>query len=285
MGISKLANYIDLTDNYNARTKPIKKIAIHHMAGCLSVKECVNVFHHAEASTHYGINGSDIGAYVDENNRAWALANREADMETISIELANDRTSDWHVSDKTIETCIKLCVDICKRNGIKKLNFTGNKEGNLVQHRWYSSTLCPGNYLASKFPYIAREVNKALEAPTKIKYRVHQQSYGWSDWVEEGTICGVVGEAKRLEAIQIDAGQKAVYVKIHLQGIGWVDYGRISKDIIIGTIGQARRIEAIEINGMKVKCHIQGLGWADNFSNLQGTLGLGKRIESIILIS
>lgn len=284
MAISKLATYYDISDNYSLRTKPIKKICIHHMAGCLTVKECGRVFHNVETSAHYGINGSDIGAYVDETYRSWSLGNRDADMEVINIELANDRTSDWHVSDKTIETCIKLCVDICKRNGIKKLEFTGDKNGNLIQHRWYAGTACPGDYLAGKFTYIAECVNKQLASSGDIKYRVHQQSIGWTDWVNTGDICGIVGQAKRIEAIQINPGSRIINARAHIQGIGWVDFGTINKDIVIGTIGLSKRIEALDIEGAKIKCHIQSLGWADDFANLQGTVGLGKRIEGIIIV-
>ena len=57
---------------------------------------------------------------------------------------------------------IDLCVDICKRNGIAKLNYTGDKNGNLTRHNMFAATVCPGPYLQSKFPYIAEEVNKRL---------------------------------------------------------------------------------------------------------------------------
>ncbi|MBR2706403.1 MAG: N-acetylmuramoyl-L-alanine amidase [Mogibacterium sp.] len=68
------------------------------------------------------------------------------------------------MSDKTIETAIQLVADICKRNGIKKLNYTGDLSGNLCMHCWVCSTACPGTYLKSKFRYIASEVNKLLGA-------------------------------------------------------------------------------------------------------------------------
>ena len=42
-----------------------------------------------------------------------------------------------------------------------------------------------------------------LDAPYKIKYRVHQQGIGWTDWVSNGTWCGVKGQSKRLEALEV----------------------------------------------------------------------------------
>lgn len=119
------------------------------------------------------------------------------------------------------------------------------------------------------------------EVKGMIKYRVHQQTYGWSDWKNEGQEAGITGQAKRLEAIQIDPQGHQITVKVHIQGIGWKDYGIITKDTIIGTTGQAKRIEAIEIHGAKVQCHIQTVGLASGYSNLQGTVGLAKRIESV----
>ena len=41
------------------------------------------------------------------------------------MELANDggASTNWHVSDRAIEACINLCVDICRRNGITILDY------------------------------------------------------------------------------------------------------------------------------------------------------------------
>lgn len=114
-----------------------------------------------------------------------------------------------------------------------------------------------------------------------MKYRVHQQTYGWSNWVNEGEVAGVTGQAKRIEAIQIDPQGKQITVKAHIQGTGWKDYGIISKDTVIGTVGETKRLEAIEIHGAKVCCHMQTIGWASDYMNLQGTLGCQKRIEAI----
>lgn len=164
---SPLVDYTKISPNStNPRKNKIKKITIHHMAGNLSVEACGNVFQNRsrQASANYGI-GTDgrVGLYVEEKNRAWTSSSSENDNQAVTIEVANDRTGgDWHVSDKALEKTIELCVDICKRNGIKSLNFTGDKSGNLTMHRYFAATACPGDYLASKFPYIASEVNKRL---------------------------------------------------------------------------------------------------------------------------
>lgn len=166
MSNSGLVNYTKISPNSSARTGKISKITIHHMAGNLSVETCANVFQNTnrQASSNYGV-GTDgrIGLYVDESRRAWTSSNRDNDNVAVTIEVANDEIGgNWHVSDKALEATIALCVDICQRNGIAKLNFTGDKSGNLTMHKWFANTQCPGPYLESKFPYIAQEVNRRL---------------------------------------------------------------------------------------------------------------------------
>lgn len=165
MSKSSLTNVTILNNHYSSRQgNKIDKITIHHMAGNLSVETCGNVFKNREASSNYGV-GSDgrVGCYVEEEYRAWATANPANDRRAINIEVANDGGApDWHVSDTALEKTIELCVDICKRNGISRLNYTGTKDGNLTRHNMFMATTCPGPYLQGKFPYIADEVNRRL---------------------------------------------------------------------------------------------------------------------------
>lgn len=181
MSNSKLVNYTRISPHRTrGRNHKIDKITIHHMAGNLSVETCGNVFQTRQASTNYGI-GTDgrIGMYVEEKDRAWATANPPNDNRAINIELANDVVGgNWHVSDTAIEKCIDLCVDICKRNGISKLNFTGDKSGNLTMHKYFIATTCPGQYLASKFPYIAKSVNEKLGKPSKTPSKAPSKNSG-----------------------------------------------------------------------------------------------------------
>lgn len=168
---SKLVSYTKLSPNYNSRgNKRITKITIHHMAGNLTVEKCGAMFAEKsrKASSNYGV-GTDgrIAMYVEEKNRSWCSSNATNDYQAITIEVANcGGAPDWKVSDKALDATIELCVDICKRNGIKELNFTGNSKGNLTLHKYFAATECPGKYLESKIPYIVKEVNKKLNPTT-----------------------------------------------------------------------------------------------------------------------
>lgn len=165
MSNSALVNYTKISPHKSKRTGAISKITIHHMAGDLSVETCGNVFSGStEASANYGV-GSDgrIGLYVPEDYRAYTSSNRNNDNVAITIEVANCAGApNWPVSAKALAATIELCADICKRNGIKELVYTGDATGNLTRHNMFAATACPGPYLQEKFPYIAEEVNKRL---------------------------------------------------------------------------------------------------------------------------
>ncbi len=164
---SSLVNYIKISPHrtVNREYSKITKITIHHMAGNLTVEGCGEVFSGTrEVSSNYGIDTQGrVGMYVEEKDRSWCSSNRTNDGQAVTIEVANCAGApDWPVSDAAYDTLIKLCVDICKRNGITFLNYTGDSSGNLTRHDMFANTECPGPYLRSKFPEIAAAVNQVL---------------------------------------------------------------------------------------------------------------------------
>src|SRR5690606_3422968 len=134
MSNSPLVQYVKISPNRtNPRKSPIRKITIHHMAGMLSVETCGSIFADKDrkASSNYGI-GVDgrIAMYVEEKNRAWTSSSPDNDHQAVTIEVANCEIGGlWRVSDLVMERLIELCVDVCKRNGIARLNFTGDTSG------------------------------------------------------------------------------------------------------------------------------------------------------------
>ena len=133
MSDSGLVNYRNLTRNYSRRTAAISKITIHHAAGVGSAKSIVDGFIPAarKASANYCIgNDGQIGQSVSEAHRAWTSSNQWNDNQAITIEVSNSqRGGDWPISDAAYAALINLCVDICQRNGIKAVNYTGTKQG------------------------------------------------------------------------------------------------------------------------------------------------------------
>lgn len=194
MSNSSLINYTKISPNKNSpRADIIKKIAIHHTAGVLSVETIGNIFSGSSrsASANYGI-GADgrIGMYVEEKDRSWCTSSGWCDNQAITIECSNSATGgDWPVSDLVLNKLVALCVDVCERNGIPSVTFTGDKNGTLQMHKWYAATACPGPYLASKFQWIAEQINTKLSGgsatggssaptPTDVRYRVQVGAFG-----------------------------------------------------------------------------------------------------------
>lgn len=297
MSNSSLVNYTKLSPNYNTRKNTIKKITIHHMAGNLSVETCGNLFSSAlrGASANYGI-GSDgrVGLYVEEKNRAWTSSNADNDHQAVTIEVANDggANTNWHVSDVALAKLIDLCVDICKRNGIAKLNYTGDKNGNLTRHNMFIATACPGPYLQSKFEYIASEVNKKLngesqpaQTPQKPAINYLYQAYDnvkkyWLPNVSvgDGDYAGNFGNA--IGGIYLDNYKMRVHDKVKGYWLPWVQ----DRNDFAGNLGNA--IDGVQIEGVTYRVHLKGGDWLPWVSKVddtnQGYAGIyGKEIDAI----
>ena len=182
MSNSPLVDIEMITQNKTPRTAKIDTITIHHMATIATAEACAASFLPAsrKASANYCIgNDGSVALSVPEEYRSWCSSSYENDNRAITIEVSNDgRAPDWHVGDVAMEKLLALCVDICRRNGIERLNYTGDTTGNLTKHKWFQSTLCPGPYLESKFPWIAEEVNRRLgvaEVPEEIPDEVPEE--------------------------------------------------------------------------------------------------------------
>ena len=196
MSNSPLVSYTKISPNRTSpRKQPIDTITIHCVVGQCSVETLGNVFAPAsrQASSNYGV-GYDgrIGMYCEEKDRSWCTSSSAHDNRAITLEVASDTTHPYAVRDKALAGLIELCADICKRNGIKKLLWKGDKsligqpdKQNMTVHRWFANKSCPGDYLYGKHPYIADEVNKKLGASstppppaTGALYYVQTGAYG-----------------------------------------------------------------------------------------------------------
>lgn len=175
MSNSPLVSYTRLSPNHSGRRKhTIDTVSIHCMAGDLSVERCGALFADPAraASSNYGI-GSDgrIALYVDEANRSWCTSSADNDNRAVTIEVANCTVGEpWPITDAAYQSLIDLLVDICQRNGIKRLLWQGDKRligqvdrQNMTVHRWFAAKSCPGNWLYEHHGQIAAKVNERLE--------------------------------------------------------------------------------------------------------------------------
>ena len=85
--------------------------------------------------------------------------------------MASDSTHPYAITEKAMAALIELCADICRRNGIKQLLWSGDKnlvgnpaKQNMTVHRWFANKACPGDYIYQRLGDIATKVNAKLGA-------------------------------------------------------------------------------------------------------------------------
>ena len=107
----------------------------------------------------------------------WCSSSNANDQRAITIECASDTTEPYAFRDIVYQTLIKLCVDICRRNGKTKLLWLGDKDKTLnyepksgemvlTVHRWFANKSCPGNWMYARMGDLADKVTAALGSGT-----------------------------------------------------------------------------------------------------------------------
>lgn len=199
---SKLVSYTKLSPNHSGqRTHGIDRITPHCVVGQCIAEGLGDWFAKSstQASSNYGIDKNGrVGLYVEEKNRSWCSSSGANDQRAVTIECASDTKEPYWMNDKVYQALIKLCVDICRRNGKKKLIWFGDKNKSLnynpksdemilTVHRWFANKSCPGNWLYARLGDLAANVTSELGetdggtsdvTPTTSFYRVRKS---WSD--------------------------------------------------------------------------------------------------------
>ena len=179
MANSTLVDYTRLSPNHSgARTHSIDRITPHCVVGQCSVETLGSIFMTNGASCNYGI-GTDgrVLLCVDEKNRSWCSSSNANDQRAVTIECASDTYDPYAMNSKVYNTLVKLCTDICKRNGKKKLLWFGDESKTLnyspksdemiiTVHRWFANKSCPGDWLYSRLGDLASKVTKNLGGST-----------------------------------------------------------------------------------------------------------------------
>lgn len=216
------------TNHWGKRKERIAKIIVHHAAGVISAENLAKLFadpqRGASATYCIGYDGAIVRC-LDEGITPGTSGGYEADRDAITIEVSNSASGgQWPVSNASLQSLIKLCADIVKRNGLQSLV----KGKNLCWHSMYQATACPGQYLLSKMDYIAAEANK-INTPPPVKEEstdvVHTVSAGetLSGIAKEyGTDYTVLAEHNNIaDPNLIFKGQK---IKIPATGTGSTSY-------------------------------------------------------------
>lgn len=216
---SPLVAYTKLSPNHSGqRTHSIDRITPHCVVGQATAERICDCFisPDRQASCNYGI-GTDgrVSLCVEEKNRSWCSSSRENDQRAITIECASDTSAPYAMNSKVYESLVKLCTDICQRNGKKKLLWLADKtktlnyapkadEMVLTVHRWFANKSCPGDWLYSRLGDLAARVTTALgftptetdpaQEPSKAElYRVRKT---WADAKSQKGAYKILANAK-----------------------------------------------------------------------------------------
>ena len=219
---SSLVSYTKLSPNHSGqRTHSIDRITPHCVVGQCSVETLGNIFlpTSRQASCNYGI-GVDgrVGMYVEEKNRSWCSSSNANDQRAVTIECASDATEPYAFKDVVYQTLIKLCVDICKRNGKSKLLWLGDKDKTfayspkademvLTVHRWFANKSCPGSWMYARMGDLAAKVTAQLgggtsgdteaDYPEKLTEGYYRVRKAWSDSKSQKGAYKILSNAKK----------------------------------------------------------------------------------------
>lgn len=145
----------------------VTHITLHIMVGYLAGTDSTFANSDSQASAHYGI-GADgtIHQYVSERDGSYSDANYMSNCSTISIEHEGGMSDGAVCTQACIDASARLCADIARRYGWKKLWHDG-LEGNVWLHREIPGTdhaACP-DLAPNGLPYqqVIDKANNLLE--------------------------------------------------------------------------------------------------------------------------
>lgn len=140
------------------------------------------------------------------------------------------------MTDAVYASLIKLCTDICKRNGKTKLLWFADKDKTLnynprademvlTVHRWFANKSCPGDWLYCRLGDLAAKVTAALgsepdapatDEPATEKVQMYRVRKTWADAKSQVGTYKVLKNAKAAADknpgyFVFDEGGKAVY--------------------------------------------------------------------------
>ena len=186
---------------------------VHQQWGEMTNQNLVNYFNslppESGASCNYCCDKyGNLGLVVDESNRSWCSSSRVNDIQACTVECASEKKYPYKMTDACLEAVKNLCIDWCKRNGIRKMHWIPdlvpykypnpsnvkvgdggvdsvkkvaneaavvNKlkalpddEGLFTVHHWYYNKPCPGDYAESKLQGICDAVNAAIGENIKV---------------------------------------------------------------------------------------------------------------------
>ena len=210
-----MVSYSRLSPNHSGqRTHSIDRITPHCVVGQLSAESICRCFTSPsrQASCNCGI-GTDgrVSLCVEEKNRSWCSSSNANDQRAVTIECASDKTEPYAMNSRVYDSLVKLCTDICRRNGKKKLLWLGDRnktlnyapksdEMVLTVHRWFANKSCPGDWLYARLGDLAARVTAALGtgiSADKAASQLYRVRKTWADSKSQKGAFSILANAKK----------------------------------------------------------------------------------------
>lgn len=254
---SSLIDCTVLSPNHSGkRTHKIDRITPHCVVGQLSAESIGACFPNGRgASCNYGVGYDGRQCLiVEEKNRSWCTSSAANDQRAITIEVASDKTAPYAFTEEAYKGLLELCIDICKRNGLKKVLWFGDKNKSLsyepkagecvlTVHCWFANKSCPGDWMYARMGRLADSINKALGThnPTEVVVKQPEPGDGKTLYRVQ---CGAYKNKANAEALLSMVKEKGIdaYI-VQSDGLYKVQVGAYG--IESNARKQAKRLEAL----------------------------------------
>lgn len=169
---------------------------------------------------------------------------------------------------------ITLCVDICRRNGKKKLLWLGDKDKTLnyspksdemilTVHRWFANKSCPGNWMFARMGDLASKVTAQLGGSTSqpstpsapasgLGVGTVVNFAGGKHYTSANAASGSTAKAGPAKITAVSANAKHPYHIIHTDGTsnvyGWVDASAVSASGGSAAVNYTVRVKITDLN-------------------------------------
>lgn len=290
-GLKVITKKISKSSNYNNLSSRIIKYVVMHYTGNKKDTAQANANYFATgsrgASAHFFVDDDSIHQSVELRDTAWHCGAKKyyhndcRNANSIGIEMCCT-AGNYKVSKITQINAAYLCAKCCQEIGIS----SSEVDTYVLRHYDVTHKRCPAQYVENESEWIEFKnmVKDILNGG--LRYKSHVQTYGWEkDWCAFGETSGTVGEAKRMEAIIIEAPSDwNLTYQVHCQTYG--DMPVVKAGEVAGTVGKAKRMESIKIDAdvdIMYRIHQQTYGWSKWYTNGEwaGVKGKKKRLEAI----
>ena len=249
------------------------RVVVHNTASDASAKSEISYMqgNGYEVSYHYAVDDVRAVQGLPLNRNGWHAGDGQGagNRQGIGVEICYSKSGgDRFVKAEKNGALLVAMILVEKGWGLDRVT----KHQDYWQGTYYK--YCPHRTLDLGWQrflnMVQAEVNNLKKQPSEpsvsFSGQGHIESKGWVEM--SNGIIGTVGKGLRLEAfglvVKNEGRVQPITGSIHVQDIGNVEYDQNTN--LFGTIGQGKRLESVLINvgnGVQYRTHIENVGWTE----------------------